>query len=65
MLFSLVTPRRQVHERRGVRYFSFSIVAVPCLPGGSWGWPYKAQDKNPKIDADRPAYFSSRFVIFF
>ena len=45
------------------------LVAWPqgdlSLGGGSWGWPYKAQDKNHKIDADHPACFSFRFVIFF
>ena len=29
--------------------------------GASWGWPYKAQDKNPKIDANRSAVFCYGF----
>ena len=42
-----------------------NLALLPAAAGGFWGWPYKAQDKNPKIKADRPACFSSRFVIFF
>ena len=31
------------------------------IDGASWGWPYKAQDKKPKIDANRSAVFHNGF----